>query len=61
MFSAQAAVGISGPSAHERVKKLEARGVIQRYSAVVAPDALAAALRALPAPGGERREVRVTP
>jgi Lrp/AsnC family leucine-responsive transcriptional regulator len=35
-----AAVGISGPSAHERVKKLEARGVIQRYSAMVAPDAL---------------------
>ncbi len=35
-----AAVGISGPSAHERVKKLEARRVIQGYSAVVAPDAL---------------------
>ena len=35
-----AAVGISGPSVHERVKKLESRGVIQRYSAVVAPDAL---------------------
>jgi Lrp/AsnC family leucine-responsive transcriptional regulator len=35
-----AMVGISGPSAHERVKKLEARGVIQGYSAQVAPDAL---------------------
>ena len=35
-----AEVGISGPSAHERVKKLEARRVIQGYTAVVAPDAL---------------------
>ena len=35
-----AEVGISGPSAHERVKKLEGRGVIEGYSAVVAPDAL---------------------
>src|SRR3954447_24072017 len=33
-------VGISGPSAHERVKKLEARGVIQGYSAVVDPRAV---------------------
>ena len=31
-----AEVGMSGPSAHERVKKLEARGVILGYSAVVA-------------------------
>jgi len=30
-------VGISGPSAHERVKKLEARGVIRSYAAVVDP------------------------
>jgi Lrp/AsnC family leucine-responsive transcriptional regulator len=30
-----AAVGISGPAAHERVKKLEARGVIAGYSARV--------------------------
>ena len=30
-------VGISGPSAHERVKKLEARGVIRGYSASVDP------------------------
>ena len=35
-----AAVGISGPSAHERVKKLEARGVIRGYAAVVSPEAL---------------------
>ena len=33
-------VGMSGPSAHERVKKLEARGVIRGYSAVVDPDAV---------------------
>jgi len=32
-------VGISGPSAHERVKKLEARG-ITGYAAVVAPEAV---------------------
>ena len=30
-----AAVGMSAPSAHERVKKLEARGVIQGYQARV--------------------------
>ena len=35
-----AAVGISGPSAHERVKKLESRGVITGYSAVVDPRAV---------------------
>ena len=34
-----AEVGISGPSAHERVKKLETRGVIQGYSAAVDPAA----------------------
>ena len=33
-------VGMSGPSAHERVKKLEARGVIRGYAAVVDPSAL---------------------
>jgi Lrp/AsnC family leucine-responsive transcriptional regulator len=32
-----AEVGMSGPSAHERVKKLEARGVITGYSALVDP------------------------
>ena len=35
-----AEVGISGPSAHERVKKLEARGVIKGYAAVVDPDSV---------------------
>ena len=30
-------VGMSGPSAHERVKKLEARGVIRGYAAIVDP------------------------
>ena len=35
-----AAVGMSGPSAHERVKKLEARGVIRGYAAVVDPEAI---------------------
>jgi Lrp/AsnC family leucine-responsive transcriptional regulator len=34
-----AEVGISGPSVHERVKKLEARGVIQGYAARVDPNA----------------------
>jgi Lrp/AsnC family transcriptional regulator, leucine-responsive regulatory protein len=35
-----AEVGMTGPSAHERVKKLEARGVIQGYAAVVDPRAV---------------------
>src|ERR1051325_3447853 len=35
-----AEVGMSGPSAHERVKKLEARGVITGYAALVDPRAL---------------------
>jgi len=34
------AVGMSGPSVHERVKKLEARGVIRGYSAVLDPTLL---------------------
>ena len=34
-----AEVGISGPSAHERVKKLEARRIITGYSATVDPTA----------------------
>ena len=34
-----AEVGISGPSAHERVKKLEAKGVIRGYAAIVDPAA----------------------
>lgn len=33
-------VGLSQPSVHERVKKLEQRGVIQGYAAVVDPEAL---------------------
>ena len=41
-----AEVGISGPSAHERVKKLEARGVIDRYAAIVSPEALGYAVLA---------------
>ncbi|HEX5825062.1 MAG TPA: Lrp/AsnC family transcriptional regulator [Candidatus Limnocylindrales bacterium] len=35
-----AEVGMSGPSAHERVKKLEARGVIRGYAAQVDPTAI---------------------
>ena len=31
---------MSGPSAHERVKKLEARGVIRGYAAIVDPAAI---------------------
>ena len=34
-----AEVGVSGPSAHERVKKLEAKGVILGYAAIVDPAA----------------------
>jgi Lrp/AsnC family leucine-responsive transcriptional regulator len=33
-------LGMSGPSAHERVKKLEARGVIRGYGAIVDPAAV---------------------
>jgi Lrp/AsnC family leucine-responsive transcriptional regulator len=33
-------VGISGPSVHERVKKLEARGVIRGYAAVLDPESV---------------------
>ena len=35
-----ATVGISGPAAHERVKKLEARGVITGYGARVGAEAM---------------------
>ena len=41
-----AAVGISGPAAHERVKKLEARGVITGYMARVSPEAVGLSLLA---------------
>jgi Lrp/AsnC family leucine-responsive transcriptional regulator len=34
------AVGLSGPAVHERVRKLERRGVIAGYSCVLDPDAL---------------------
>ncbi len=34
-----AEVGISGPSAHERVKKLEKKGIIRGYAATVDPAA----------------------
>jgi Lrp/AsnC family leucine-responsive transcriptional regulator len=33
-------VGMSGPSAHERVKKLEGRGAITGYAAIVDPRAI---------------------
>ena len=33
-------IGMSGPSAHERVKKLETRGVITGYTAVLDPEAV---------------------
>jgi len=33
-------VGMSGPSAHERVKKLEARGIVRGYAAQVDPAAV---------------------
>jgi Lrp/AsnC family leucine-responsive transcriptional regulator len=33
-------LGMAGPSAHERVKKLESRGVIRGYRAVVEPSML---------------------
>jgi Lrp/AsnC family leucine-responsive transcriptional regulator len=35
-----AEVGISGPAAHERVKRLEARGMISHYAAVLDPEAV---------------------
>jgi len=35
-----AELGMAGPSAHERVKKLESRGVIRSYRAVVEPSTL---------------------
>jgi len=34
------AVGLSQPAVHERVKKLEKRGVIRGYTAIVDPEAL---------------------
>lgn len=40
-------VGLSAPSVHERVGKLEAAGVITGYHAAVAPEALGQAMTAL--------------
>jgi Lrp/AsnC family leucine-responsive transcriptional regulator len=37
-------LGMAGPSAHERVKKLEARGVIRGYAADIDPDAVGLAV-----------------
>jgi Lrp/AsnC family transcriptional regulator, leucine-responsive regulatory protein len=34
------AVGLSGPAVHERVRKLEQRGIIAGYSAVLDPESL---------------------
>ena len=39
-------VGMAGPSAHERVKKLEARGVIRGYTAAIDPAAVGLAVLA---------------
>lgn len=33
-------VGLSGPAVHERVRKLERRGIIKGYTAVIDPDAV---------------------
>ncbi|MDP9482858.1 MAG: Lrp/AsnC family transcriptional regulator [Chloroflexota bacterium] len=35
-----AAAGMSAPSAHERVKRLESRGIVRGYAAVVDPQAV---------------------
>ena len=35
-----AAAGMSAPSAHERVKRLESRGIVRGYAAVVDPKAV---------------------
>ena len=49
-------VGLSGPSAAERIKRLEEAGVIEGYAASIDPSALglpiAAWLRIRPVPGG---------
>ena len=42
-------LGMAGPSAHERVKKLESRGVIRGYAADVDPTAVG--LGSSPSPG----------
>jgi len=56
-----AEVGMSGPSAHERVKKLEARGAIRGYAAVVDPAAVGLGILAFTwitqAPGTAARDL----
>lgn len=56
-----AEVGMSGPSAHERVKKLEARGVIRRYAAILDPEAVGLGILAFSwvtqAPGTSRTDL----
>src|SRR6266498_2813575 len=39
-------VGLSGPSVHERLRKLEAAGAIRGYAALVDPDAVGAGVAA---------------
>jgi Lrp/AsnC family transcriptional regulator, leucine-responsive regulatory protein len=54
-----AAIGLSGPSVAERVRKLEERGAIRGYSARIEPEALGLGLTALVAvslSGPEYRE-----
>ncbi len=40
-------VGLTAPAVHDRIHKLEAAGVIQRYAAVVDPESVGAATAAL--------------
>ena len=53
-----AALGLSAPAAAERVRKLEDRGVIKGYAALVDPDAAGCGLGALIAVTLERPEHR---
>jgi Lrp/AsnC family transcriptional regulator, leucine-responsive regulatory protein len=52
------ALGVTGPAIAERVRKLEERGVIQGYRAVVDPDAVGYSLLAFVAVTLERPEQR---
>ncbi len=53
-----AVLGLSAPAAAERVRKLEERGVIRGYAALVDPDAVGCGLAALVAVTLERPEHR---
>jgi Lrp/AsnC family leucine-responsive transcriptional regulator len=53
-----ALLGLSAPAAAERVRKLEERGVIKGYAALVDPDAVGCGLAALVAVTLERPEHR---